>query len=97
MQYHVDRKTLVISNQIFDDEFSETKISLYLLVRLTLPGYNNFSRSLSVITPGVEFDRGVIFVVLEEGTGTDAFGGLDGMIAFGSRSDVRSAVDNASS
>ena len=71
--------------------------NIYSLVRLTLPGYNSFSRSLSVITPRIEFGRGVaIVVVLEEGTGTDTLGGLDG-IAFGSRGEVCSAVDNASS
>ena len=70
----------------------------YSLVRLTLPGYNSFSRSLSVITPGVEFSGGgaAIIVVLEEGTGIDTLGGLDG-ISFGSRGDVCSAVDKASS
>ena len=29
-------------------------------------------------------------MVLEEGTGVDTFGGLDAMIAFGTRCDVRS-------
>jgi hypothetical protein len=35
-------------------------------------------------------------VLLEEGTGMDTFGGLEG-IAFGSRGEICSAVDNASS
>jgi hypothetical protein len=54
---------------------------------------------LSVITTGVEEFGivGAILVVLEEGSGVDTFGGLDKIIAFGSRGEVCSAVDNASS
>lgn len=68
------------------------------LVRLTLPGYNNFSRSLSVIVPRGEWVvKGV--AVLEEETGADTFEGLDEIIAwigFGSRGEVWPLDDIAS-
>lgn len=71
--------------------------NIYSLVRLTLPGYNSFSRSLSVITPGVEFvGTEATLLELEGGIGTDNLGGLDTIIGFGSRGEVCSA-DNASS
>lgn len=65
-------------------------------MRLTLPGYNNFSRSLPVITPE-KFGRGAAFiVVVEGGAGMDIFDErLEGN-AFGSRGEVCSDVDNTS-
>ena len=71
----------------------------YSLVRLTLPGYNSFSRSLSVISPKIGLGRGFIIVVLVlvEGIRMDTFGELVGGIAFGSRGEVCPSVDNASS
>ena len=78
---------------------------MHSLVRLTLPGYNSFSRSLSVIIPGVEFGlgtRGVLVLVVLEGIGLDTLGGLDGMLAcidlgdLGSRGEVWAFADSSS-
>jgi hypothetical protein len=62
--------------------------NIYSLVRLTLPGYNNFSRSLSAVAPDagwrltVGAETNAILAGLgEEEIGLETFGGLDEMIA----------------
>ena len=86
----------------YEGGFPIKETLIYSLVRLTLPGYNSFSRSLSVITPGVEFklmaggaEVKAVLAVPGEEIGLDSLGGLGETIAcigFGSRGEY---TDNA--